>query len=212
MGQHGVVVLLAQDGQHLGAGLRADQRALCDAGKQGGVVPRRGGTQFAVAVEVERVVQHGVGKAQLPDAGVDGIQPQVVDEHVGRNVIGADDHHGGGVFYPELCAHAQRPQHAAAVHELALLIFNFFAEVRFAPLHLQVQCRQKKGLDGRCGLKFLVRAHLHGVPLQVVHEHAHLALIAVQLRFDALFQRHIFVHNGIFSVVITNFAQKSAGR
>jgi hypothetical protein len=34
---------------------------------------------------VERVVQDGVGKAHLPDAGVDGVQPQIVDDHVGSD-------------------------------------------------------------------------------------------------------------------------------
>ena len=87
MGQHGVVVLLAEDAQHGGAGFFADQRTLCHLRKQGGVVPGRGGAQLPVPVKVQGVVQYCVGKAQLPDAGVDGVQPQVVDEHVRGDVV-----------------------------------------------------------------------------------------------------------------------------
>ena len=205
-------MLLAQDGKHLGAGFPADQLPFCNAGEQRRIVPGRGGAKLAVAVKVQRIVQHRVGKAQLPDAGIDGVQPQIVDEHVGGDVVRTNDHHGSGIFYSEACAHTQRAQHTAAVHKLALLIGDLFGKVCFAALHLQVQCRQKERLDGGCRLKFLVRAYLHGMALQVVHEHAHSALIAVQLRSNALFQRHIFIHIGIFSVDITDFPQKSAWR
>ena len=210
MGQHGVVVLLAQDGKHLRAGFPADKLPFCNAGEQRRVVARRGGAKPAVAVKVQRIVQHSMRKAQLPDAGVDGIQSQIVDNHIGGNVVRANDHHGGGVLYLELCAHAQRAQHTAAVHELALLIGDLFGKVCFAALRLQIQCSENKRLDGGCRLKFFVRANLHGMALQVVHEHAHFALIAVQLRSNALFQRHVFIHIGIFSIVITGFPQKSA--
>ena len=210
MGQHGIVVLLTQDGKHFGTGFPADQLPFCNAGEQRRIVPGRGGAKLAVAVKVQRIVQHRVGKAQLPDAGIDGVQPQIVDEHVGGDVVRTNDHHGSGIFYSEACAHTQRPQHAAAVHKLALLVGKLVRKAGPAPLHLQIQRRQKERLDGGCGLKFLVRAHLHGMALQVVHEHAHFALIAVQLRSNALFQRHVFIHIGIFSVVITGFPQKSA--
>ena len=163
-------------------------------------------------IEMERVVQHGVFKPQLPDAGVDGVQPQIIDDHIGGNVVRTDDHHGSGVTHLQLCAHAQRPQHATAVHELALFIRDFFVKVRFAPLHLQVQHSQNKRLDGGSRFKFLVRADLHSVSLQVVHKDAHLALIAVQLGGNSLFQRHVFIHIGNFSVIITDFPQKSAWR
>ena len=87
LGQHGVVVLLTQDGQHLDAGGFAHQGAPSHLGQQGSVVPGRGGAQLPVPVKVQGVVQYCVGKAQLPDAGVDGVQPQVVDEHVRGDVV-----------------------------------------------------------------------------------------------------------------------------
>ena len=136
MGQHGVVVLLAQDGKHLGTGFPADQLPLCNAGEQRRIVPGRGGAKLAVAVKVQRIVQHRVGKAQLPDAGIDGVQPQIVDEHVGGDVVRTNDHHGSGIFYSETCAHTQRPQHAAAVHKLALLVGKLVRKAGPAPLHL----------------------------------------------------------------------------
>ena len=109
VGQHGIVVLLAEDGQHLRAGLSADEGALCHLREQRRIIAGGGGAKVAVAVKVERIVQHRVGKAQLPDAGVDRIQPQIVDDHIGGDVVRADDHHGGGVLHLERRPHAQRP-------------------------------------------------------------------------------------------------------
>ena len=87
LGQHGVVVLLAQNAQHLRAGRLAHQLSFGYAGQQGGVIPGRGGAQLVIAVKVQGIVQDGMGKAQLPDAGVDGVQPQVIDEHIRGNVV-----------------------------------------------------------------------------------------------------------------------------
>ena len=68
---------------------------------------------------------------------------------------------------------AQGTQHAAAVHELAGLVFDLGGKIRLAALGLQVERRQQKGLDDRGRLKFLVSPALHGVALQVVHKNAH---------------------------------------
>ena len=129
-------MLLAEDGQHLGAGLGADEGALGHLRKQGGVIPGRGGAQLLIAVKVEGVVEHGVGKAQLFDAGVDGIQPQIINDHVGGDVIRANDHHGGRVFHLELCSHAQSPQHSGAVHKVLRLILDLLGQAGLAPAGL----------------------------------------------------------------------------
>ena len=194
VGQHGVVVLLAEDAQHGGAGFFADQRALCHLRKQGGVVPGRGGAQLIVAVKVEGVVQDGVPKAQFPDAGIDGVQPQVIDDHIGGNVVRADDHHGGGVLHLELCPHAQGPEHPGAVHELAGLVGDLLLQVSPAPAGLQIQHRQNERLDGGGRLELLVGTDLHRAAAQVVHKNAHPALIGIELCGNALFQYHILIH------------------
>ena len=209
--QHGVVVLLTQDAQHLTACLPAHQLPLCNTSKQPGVVPRSGGAQLPVPVKVQGIMQYRPGKTQLPDAIVDSIQPQIVDDHIGGDIVGAYDHHGGGVPHLQLCSHPQCPQHPTAVYKLTLPVGDGLLQVRFAPLCLQVQRRKDERLDGRGGLKFLLRPHLQRVPLQVVHKNAHLSLIAVQLCGDPLFQCHVFIHSGIFSLVITGLLQRIAG-
>ena len=212
MGQHGVVVLLAEDGQHLRAGLFADEGALCHLREQRCVIAGGCGAKVAVAVKVERIVQHRVGKAQLPDAGIDRIQPQIVDDHIGGDVVRADDHHGGGVLHLERRTHAQRPQHTRAVHELALLVGDALVQAGLAPADLQIQRRQDECLDGRGRLERFIGPDLDRAALQVVHKNAHLALIGVQFGRDPLFQRHIFIHFGIFPFLFTDFPRRSAGR
>ena len=215
MGQHGIVVLLTEDGQHLSAGLSADERSLCHLRKQRGVVPGRRGAEVVVNIKVERVVQDGVGKAHLPDAGVDGVQPQIVDDHVGSDVVGADDHHGGGVFNFQTCAHAQRPEHTGTVHKVLGLVSDFFLEAGFAPAGLQIQGCEDICLDGGSRLKFLVSADFDRVAVQIVHKDAHLALIGIQLGGNTLFQRHVFIHFGIsmsFYTLFRGFLRRTAGR
>ena len=158
-------MLLAEDGKHLRAGLLADEGALGHLREQCGVIPRGSGAEVVVAVKVEGVVEHGVREPQFPDAPIDGIQPQMIDDHVGGDVVRADDHHGSGILDLELCAHAQRPQHSGAVNELALLVGDLFLKAGLAPADLEVERRQNKGLDGGGRLKFFVRTDLNGVPL-----------------------------------------------
>ena len=57
VGEHGVVVLLTEDGQHLGAGLGADERALRHLREEGGIIPGRRGAEVGVEVKVKGVVQ-----------------------------------------------------------------------------------------------------------------------------------------------------------
>ena len=160
-------------------------------------------------------MQDGVGKAHLPDAGVDGVQPQIVDDHVGGDVVGADDHHGGGVFNFQTCAHAQRPEHTGTVHKVLGLVSDFFLEAGFAPAGLQIQGCEDICLDGGSRLKFLVSADFDRVAVQIVHKDAHLALIGIQLGGNTLFQRHVFIHFGIslsFYTLFRGFLRRTAGR
>ena len=143
------------------------------------------------------IVQDGVGKAHLPDAGVDDIQPQIVDDHVGGDVVRADDHHGSGVLDLQARAHPQCPQHPRTIHEVLRLVGDLFLEAGFATAGLQIQGREDVRLDGGSRLELLVGPDLHRVAVQVVHKDAHLPLIGVKLRRNALFQRHVFIHIGI---------------
>ena len=96
--QHGVVVLLAEHIAHGIAGLGADQLALCQQGKKAAHIPRGNGTQlFAPVIAAQAAVQLGVGAANAADKRIDGIQPQIVDQHVGGNVVADNDHQGGNI-------------------------------------------------------------------------------------------------------------------
>ena len=93
-----VVVLLAEHIAHGIAGLGADQLALCQQGKKAAHIPRGNGTQlFAPVIAAQAAVQLGVGAANAADKRIDGIQPQIVDQHVGGNVVADNDHQGGNI-------------------------------------------------------------------------------------------------------------------
>ena len=109
-------------------------------------IPRGGGAEVVVAVKVEGVVENGVREPQFPDAPIDGIQPQIIDDHVGGDVVRADDHHGSGILDLELCARAQRPQHSGAVNELAFLVGDLFLKAGLAPADLEVERPRMKAL------------------------------------------------------------------
>ena len=96
-------MLLFKDFNHSGIFLWSDKLVLCQADKDAGIISWGGRAEppHIFSVEMEIPVKLSGCTSKFLDAGVNGIDSQIFNYHVGSGVVADNDHQSSGVFYPQ---------------------------------------------------------------------------------------------------------------
>ena len=143
---------------------------------------------------MQGIVQRRIPAPQSLDALIDLFNAQMIDHHIGSNIIADNNHQRGDIPHPHDRPCLQGIEHPASVHKMLLLIGQHLVQIHSPLFHLIKQAGQYVSLDRAGRLNLLIRPHGDHISMKIIGINTHGPVITLKFRLNPFLKRKSCVH------------------